>query len=357
MSQSLAPQALPSHKVNALRPASLRWGWLGLALAVLAGSALLGVVMGPAELGFREVIRELLGAAFFENASDLSTTQQAILWELRLPRVVLGGLVGAMLSVAGGAYQGVFRNPLADPYLLGVAAGAGLGATLVIVNSSDASTGLLPLAAFGGGIVAVTLTYAVGRSIGGRSATTIILAGVAVAAFFTALQTYLQQQNLETVRQVYTWILGRLTTTGWSDVVILLPYVVISSVVLLFHRRLLDAMSVGDAEASALGVPTARVRATVVIFATLGTAAAVAASGLIAFVGLIVPHTVRLLVGPSHRSLLPLSMVFGAAFLILADVAARTVAAPAELPIGVITAFVGAPFFGLILRTSRRVIS
>lgn len=328
-----------------------------MALAVLAGSALLGVVMGPAELGFREVIRELLGAAFFENASDLSTTQQAILWELRLPRVVLGGLVGAMLSVAGGAYQGVFRNPLADPYLLGVAAGAGLGATLVIVNSSDASTGLLPLAAFGGGIVAVTLTYAVGRSIGGRSATTIILAGVAVAAFFTALQTYLQQQNLETVRQVYTWILGRLTTTGWSDVVILLPYVVISSVVLLFHRRLLDAMSVGDAEASALGVPTARVRATVVIFATLGTAAAVAASGLIAFVGLIVPHTVRLLVGPSHRSLLPLSMVFGAAFLILADVAARTVAAPAELPIGVITAFVGAPFFGLILRTSRRVIS
>jgi iron complex transport system permease protein len=313
--------------------------------------------MGPAELGFREVIRELLGAAFVENASDLSSTQQAILWELRLPRVVLGGLVGAMLSVAGGAYQGVFRNPLADPYLLGVAAGAGLGATVVIVNSTDASTGLLPLAAFAGGIVAVALTYAVGRSIGGRSATTIILAGVAVAAFFTALQTYLQQQNLETVRQVYTWILGRLTTTGWSDVVILLPYVVISSVVLLFHRRLLDAMSVGDAEASALGVPTGRVRATVVVFATLGTAAAVAASGLIAFVGLIVPHTVRLLVGPSHRSLLPLSMVFGAAFLILADLAARTVAAPAELPIGVITAFVGAPFFGLILRTSRRMIS
>jgi len=335
----------------------MRWDWLVLALGVLGGAALLGVVLGPADLGFTQVVRELLGAAFVDNASDLTATQQAILWELRLPRVVLGGLVGAMLGIAGGAYQGVFRNPLADPYLLGVAAGAGLGATVVIVSSSDASTGLLPLAAFAGGIVAVVLTYTVGRSIGGRSATTIILAGVAVAAFFTALQTYLQQQNLETVRQVYTWILGRLTTTGWSEVLVLLPYVVVSSVVLLFHRRLLDAMSVGDAEADALGVPTGRVRAVVVIFATLGTAAAVAVSGLIAFVGLIVPHTVRLLVGPSHRSLLPLSLVFGAAFLILADLAARTVASPAELPIGVITAFVGAPFFGLILRTSRRVIS
>ena len=335
----------------------MRWGWLALALGVLGGAVLLGVVLGPADLGFNQVVRELLGAAFVDNASDRTEPQQAILWELRLPRVVLGGLVGAMLGIAGGAYQGVFRNPLADPYLLGVAAGAGLGATVVIVNSTDASTGLLPLAAFAGGIVAVALTYTVGRSIGGRSATTIILAGVAVAAFFTALQTYLQQQNLETVRQVYTWILGRLTTTGWREVLVLLPYVVVSSLVLLFHRRLLDAMSVGDAEADALGVPTGRVRAVVVVFATLGTAAAVAVSGLIAFVGLIVPHTVRLLVGPSHRSLLPLSLVFGAAFLILADLAARTVASPAELPIGVITAFVGAPFFGLILRTSRRVIS
>lgn len=318
---------------------------------------LLGVVIGPAELGAAQVLRELFGSAFTDNASDLTSTQQAILWELRLPRVVLGGLVGAMLGIAGGAYQGVFRNPLADPYLLGVAAGAGLGATLVIVSGTETNTALLPVAAFAGGTVAVALTYTIGRSIGGRSATTIILAGVAVAAFFTALQTYLQQQNLETVRQVYTWILGRLTTTGWREVLVLLPYVVVSTVVLLFHRRLLDALSVGDAEADALGVPTGRVRAIVIVFATLGTAAAVAVSGLIAFVGLIVPHTVRLLVGSSYRTLLPLSAVLGAAFLILADLAARTISSPAELPIGVITAFVGAPFFGIILRTSRRVIS
>ncbi|NND01745.1 MAG: iron ABC transporter permease [Acidimicrobiia bacterium] len=340
-----------------LRPASLRWGWLAAALGLLGAVMVLGVIIGPAELSATQVLRELFGSAFIDDASDLTSTQQAILWELRLPRVVLGGLVGAMLGIAGGAYQGVFRNPLADPYLLGVAAGAGLGATIIIVSGTDASTALLPIAAFAGGTVAVGLTYAIGRSIGGRSATTIILAGVAVAAFFTALQTYLQQQNLETVRQVYTWILGRLTTTGWSEVLVLLPYVVVSTVVLLFHRRLLDALSVGDAEADALGVPTGRVRAIVIVFATLGTAAAVAVSGLIAFVGLIVPHTVRLLVGASYRTLLPLSAVFGAAFLILADLAARTIASPAELPIGVITAFVGAPFFGLILRTSRRVIS
>lgn len=340
-----------------LRPASLRWGWLAAGLALLVGVMLLGVIIGPADLGATQVLRELFGSPFTDKASDLSATQQAILWELRLPRVVLGGLVGAMLGIAGGAYQGVFRNPLADPYLLGVAAGAGLGATIIIVSATEANTALLPIAAFAGGTVAVAMTYAIGRSIGGRSATTIILAGVAVAAFFTALQTYLQQRNLETVRQVYTWILGRLTTTGWSEVLILLPYVVVSTVVLLFHRRLLDALSVGDAEADALGVPTGRVRAVVVVFATLGTAAAVAVSGLIAFVGLIVPHTVRLLVGASYRTLLPMSAVLGAAFLILADLTARTIASPAELPIGVITAFVGAPFFGLILRTSKRVIS
>jgi len=357
MSHSVAEDAAVVVQCEEVRPSGLRWGWLGAALAALAGAMVLAVVLGPAGLPVPEVLRELLGAAFTDRASDLTVTQQAILWELRLPRVVLGGMVGAMLGIAGGAYQGVFRNPLADPYLLGVAAGAGLGATLVIVNSGDATPGLLPIAAFAGGIVAVALTYTMGRSIGGRSATTIILAGVAVAAFFTALQTYLQQQNLDTVRQVYTWILGRLTTTGWREVLVLLPYVVVSSAVLLMHRRLLDAMSLGDSEADALGVPTGRVRAIVVVFATLGTAAAVAVSGLIAFVGLIVPHTVRLLVGSSYRSLLPLSMVFGAAFLILADLAARTIASPAELPIGVITAFVGAPFFGLVLRSSRRVIS
>jgi iron complex transport system permease protein len=341
-----------------LRIARLRWGWLGIALGSLCAAVLLGVTLGPAALAPWQVIRELFGSALFlPDPSDLTGTQQAIVWELRVPRVVLGGLVGAMLSLAGASYQGVFRNPLADPYLLGVAAGAGLGATIVIAYLPAGSRSLLPVAAFAGAVVAVVLAYLVGRSVGGRSSITLILAGVAVAAFFTALQTYLQQRNAETIRQVYSWILGRLSTTGWSEVLMLLPYVAVCATVLLLHRRLLDVMSVGDAEADSLGIRSGRVRALVVIAATLGTAAAVAVSGLIAFVGIVVPHTVRLMVGPSYRLLLPLSMVFGATFLILSDLAARTVASPAELPIGVITAFIGAPFFVVVLRTSRRYIA
>jgi iron complex transport system permease protein len=319
-------------------------------VAVVAGSTL-----GPAGLGVGPVLGEMASTLLFlDGVSGLTETEQAILWQIRVPRVVLGGLVGAMLSVAGASYQGVFRNPLADPYLLGVAAGAGLGATLAIAYLPDSGAGYLPVAAFAGAVAAVGITYAIGRSVGGRSSITLILAGIAVAAFFTAMQTYVQQRNSETIRQVYTWILGRLSTSGWSEVRTLLPYVAISSIVLLLSRRMLDVMSVGDDEAESLGISSSRVRGVVVIFATLGTAAAVSVSGLIAFVGVVVPHAVRLMVGASHRSVIPLSMVLGAAFLILTDLAARTVASPAELPIGVITAFLGAPFFALVLRTSRR---
>ena len=211
-----------------LRAARLRWGWLGIALGCLTVAVLLGATLGPASLAPWQVIRELIGSALFVgDASELTDTQQSILWELRLPRVVLAGLVGGMLSLAGASYQGVFRNPLADPYLLGVAAGAGLGATVVIAYLPAASGSLLPVAAFAGAVLAVLVAYLVGRSVGGRSSITLILAGVAVAAFFTAVQTYLQQRNTDTIRQVYSWILGRLSTTGWSEVLSLLPYVAV----------------------------------------------------------------------------------------------------------------------------------
>lgn len=345
---------MTSGPAAALDTARLRWGWLAAALAALAAAALAGVAVGPAGLDLREVIGETVGGGLMGRPSVLSDTHRAIIWEIRLPRVVLGGLVGAMLSLAGASYQGVFRNPLADPYLLGVAAGGGLGATAVIALTSSPDPRLLPLAAFAGGLAAAVLTYAVGRSMGGRSAVSLILAGVAVAAFFTALQTFVLQRNSDTIRQVYSWILGRLATTGWQEVAVLAPYALICGTALVLHRRLLDVMSLGDEEADSLGVSPARVRATVVAFATLATAAAVAVSGLIAFVGIVVPHIVRLLVGVSNRSLIPVSAAAGAAFLILADLAARTVVSPAELPIGVITAFIGAPFFMVVLRTTRR---
>ena len=352
----------PGHDIPVApgpRPARLRAGPLLAACAVLAGAALLAVLVGPVRLDPWAVLVELAGRLpGVDTSSGLSDQEAAILWQLRLPRVVLGGLVGAMLALAGAAYQGVFRNPLADPYLLGAAAGAGLGATLAIAYGPDTSgwpVDLLPLAAFAGAVAGVVAAYALGRSGPARTTTSLILSGVAVAAFLTAIQTYVQQRESETLREVYGWILGRLTTAGWREVVLIVPYALVSTAAILLHGRLIDVLAVGDDEASSLGVRAARVRLVVVAAATLATAAAVAVSGLIGFVGIIVPHTVRLLAGSSHRLLAPLSLIAGAAFLILADLVARTVMAPAELPIGVITAFFGAPFFAVVLRTSRQV--
>jgi iron complex transport system permease protein len=290
--------------------------------------------------------------------SGLTTTDWSIVWQIRAPRVVLAAIVGSTLSIAGASYQGVFRNPLVDPYLLGVAAGAGLGATIVItINRSGTSSWIidpLPMIAFGGGLIAVLVTYLLGTTAKGeRSSTSLVLAGVAVTSLATAAQTFLLQRNSDVVRQVYSWILGRLSSATWSDVRLVLPYVVFSTVVLLLHRRLLDVLRVGDEEAAALGVNVSRVRLAVVIAATLGTASVVAVSGLIGFVGIIVPHAVRLVVGTSYRLVLPISLLFGAAFLILADIPGRVLDNPAETPIGVVTAFLGAPFFLLILRTRK----
>lgn len=333
-----------------------RTGTVAIGLTALVGAAIAASVVGPAALDPGEVLRSLVDRLPFITVPTTLTDQQlTILWELRLPRVVLGALVGAMLALAGAAYQGVFRNPLADPYLLGVAAGAGLGATLAIVlRSTDAPSAMVPPAAFVGAVVGVGFTYLLGRRFGDRSTTTLILAGVAVASFLTAAQTYVQQRYAENLREVYAWILGRLGTTGWKEVALILPYVTVSAAVILLHRRLLDVLAVGEAEAAVLGVPVARVRVMVIAAATLGTAAAVAVSGLIGFVGIIVPHTVRLLAGSSFRFLLPLSMLFGSAFIVATDLAARTVISPAELPIGVVTAFFGAPFFIIVLSRSRR---
>jgi len=334
------------------RAARLGWVPITIGLASVVAVATLGATTGAAGLDPVSVLGEMLDTIpGIAMDSGLSEVERSILFEIRLPRVVLGGIVGSVLAVAGAAYQGVFRNPLADPYLLGVAAGAGLGATLGF--SLDGASGLVALFALVGGLAAVLVTYALGRSVGGRSPTSLILAGVAVAAFATALQTYLLQQNVETLREVYSWILGRLVTVGWADVLELLPYAAVATTVLFLSRRLLDVLSIGDDEAGALGVDVRRVRAVVVIAATLATAAAVSVSGLIGFVGIIVPHTVRLLFGWSYRAIVPLSMIFGASFLMLADVAARTLISPAELPIGVVTAFFGAPFFLLVLRTMR----
>ena len=327
--------------------------WLVAGVAVLALAVLAGVGTGAVRLPMADVLGALLPGV----GSGLDDTQTAILLRIRLPRVVLGAIVGATLAVAGAAYQGVFRNPLADPYLLGVAAGAGLGATLVIALGLRMFGGAtLPLFAFVGAVVAVTMTWWLGRSTGGRGTAVLILAGVAVSLFLSAVQTYFQQRYAETIREVYGFLLGQLGTAGWGDVRTVLPWVVVAIGGLLASRRLLDVLAVGDVEATALGLPTDRVRLVVVALATLGTAAVVSVSGLIGFVGIVVPHAVRLTVGTSYRAVLPLSILLGAAFLVVADLVARTALAPAELPIGVVTAFIGGPFFLLVLRRSRQAV-
>jgi iron complex transport system permease protein len=332
---------------------------VGAGVAFLLGCALAAVLVGPYDLSPLQVLAAIvakLGVGHVHSA-HLAT---AVVWQIRLPRVVLGLLVGAMLSAAGASYQGVFFNPLADPYLLGVASGAGLGATVALVYFPAPSSNALsplPLAAFAGAIVAVAATFALGRSrSGARSPATLVLAGVAVAAFFTAMQTFVQQEHFGSVQAIYDWLLGSLSTAGWSQVTLVAPYVALAGGVLFACRRLLDALSVGDEEASSFGLRAGHARLVIVAAATLGTAAAVSVSGLIAFVGIIVPHTVRLLAGPSYRRIVPLSLLFGAGFLVLADLAARTVLSPGELPLGVVTAFLGAPFFLVVLRQARRML-
>jgi iron complex transport system permease protein len=329
-----------------------------LASLVLLAAVMIGIAVGPAGLSPHQVIDALVARLPWHPHVSVSVLDSDIVWEIRLPRVILGVLVGSMLAGGGAAYQGIFRNPLADPYLLGVAAGAGLGATIVVV--SGGSLALTPPAAFAGAVGAVALTYLLGASSGrgGESPATrgtgsILLAGIAVAAMLTAVQTYLQQQHTQTLATVYSWILGGLSAASWSDVWMILPYVAVSATALLVHRRLLDVLRVGETEAASLGVNVGRLRLTVVMAATLGVAAAVAVSGLIGFVGIIVPHAIRLTAGPSYRVLLPVSMIGGAAFLVLADVVARTAQAPSEVPIGVITALTGAPFFLFVLRSRR----
>ncbi|HEU4346649.1 MAG TPA: iron ABC transporter permease [Actinoplanes sp.] len=346
-----------------LRPASLRPAWVAGGLLAVAVALVTGVAFGPVSLPPGSVAAELLNLIPGVRVhSGLTEREIAIVTKLRLPRVVLGLLVGAMLALAGAAYQGVFRNPLADPHLLGVAAGAGLGVTAVIAtrtSAGDATANLpigVPLAAFAGAVIAVALTWVLGATGGrGRTPATLILAGVAVSAFLAAAQTYLMQLHVDTLREVYSWLLGRLATAGWHDVLLVLPYAVVTGAIVLSQRRQLDVLTVGDEEAAGLGLNPQRSRYLLLVAASLGTAAAVSVSGLIGFVGIIIPHTVRLMAGASYRVILPLSVLFGGAFLALTDLVARTVAGQAELPIGVVTAFFGAPFFVLILRTNKTV--
>ncbi len=326
-------------------------------VAALLAAIVLGLVIGPTSIGAWRVVGYLLSRVGIGH-NTLTPLQTTIIAQLRAPRLVLGLLAGSMLAVAGGAYQGVFRNPLADPYLLGVSAGAGLGATVAIVNAgaSAATPTWTPLLAFVGAIAAVAVTWLIGGRRTRSNVATLILAGVAVSSLLTSAQTFLQQRSsIGSLARVYIWLLGSLASASWHSVWLVVPYVVLCVIICVGAGRALDVMSVGEDESRSLGVPVRKVRLIVVAASSLGTAAIVSAVGLIGFVGIIVPHIVRLLVGTSYRRILPISVLFGAAFLVVADTIARTALAPSELPLGVVTAIVGAPVFVLILSLRRPV--
>ncbi len=366
MNQSL-PNLSEKQPPRAVMPHAIRWRSRLLSIGSLA--VLLPVVMafamsiGSADISFVKIWQVVLSQI---PSVDLTTNIdpnelgriERIILETRMPRVVLGGLVGAALAVAGATYQGLFRNPLADPYLIGVSQGALLGAVLGFVLSLGESGivdfGLVPILAFAGAIIAVSIVYLIAKTGKSLPVTTLILAGVALGSGLSAITQYIMiTSSDDKLHGMISWMFGHIEDE-WIQVLSILPFVIIGTLIIWFFARPLNVMQLDEEQAEQLGVNVERVKVILLICSTLVTAAAVAFCGLIGFVGIIIPHTVRLIWGPDHRFLLPLSTLVGAIFLILADTLVRAASGAEEIPIGVITAAIGAPFFLYLLRTRKR---
>ena len=351
-------------------PFAIRWqsriySLLGLA-ALLVVVIVFATTFGSVHIPFTTTFEVLLSQLPFVHITPSSLdvfgapvaldTLKTIILDIRLPRILLAGLVGAALAVAGATYQGLFRNPLADPYLLGVSSGAGLGATIAMLTPFTLAwmaSGAVPLFAFIGATGAVAVVYWLARVGKTLPATTLILAGVALSALLASVTSYLMTVAGQDLHGIVFWLLGGLYLTRWSEVWIVLPCVLAGLAVIWIHARPLNVMQLDEDQAQQLGVNVERVKLILLAAATLITSSAICFTGLIGFVGILVPHAVRLVWGPDHRFLLPLSTLVGAIFLILADTLARTIAPPTEIPVGIITAFCGAPFFLYLLRRRK----
>jgi iron complex transport system permease protein len=282
-----------------------------------------------------------------------------IIVDIRLPRVLLAALVGAALAVAGATYQGLFRNPLADPYLIGVAQGASLGAVigfLMPIAWGISSSGIIPVFAFAGAVIATVFVYLLARVGKTLPVTTLILSGVALSALLSSVVSYLVISSDKQMHNIIFWMMGSFSGSEWSEVGVALPYIAVGIAVIVVFGRLLNVMQLDEEQAQQLGVNVERFKIILLAAATLITAAAVSFVGTIGFVGIIIPHAVRLIWGADHRSLLPLSILTGAVFMVLTDLISRTLLAPTEIPIGVITAICGAPFFLYLLRKRKKAI-
>jgi iron complex transport system permease protein len=325
--------------------------------ALLVTAVLLNVGLGAVRIAPPQVAAILLDRLGVPLDVPFETQQAAVLLAIRLPRVVLGALVGAALAVSGAAMQGLFRNPLADPGLLGVSTGAALAAATVIVLGGALGVGgawLLPVAAFVGGLLVTLLVYALATSQGRTAVATMLLAGVAVnavAGSATGFLTFLADDAQ--LRDLTFWSLGSLGGATWRALLSAAPFLLLCILLMPQLARPLNAFLLGEAEAGHLGVRVEVVKAAIIVLSALAVGAAVSVSGIIGFVGLVVPHLLRLALGPDHRTLLPGSVLLGAALLLFADLFARTVVAPAELPIGIVTSLVGGPFFLWLLLRDR----
>lgn len=337
-----------------------RWLALGCGLMLLIVALGIGAARGSVDIP-PDAVAAMVSQRLFGRPAPAGypASWQAILFQVRLPRVFLAALVGAALSIAGAVYQGLFHNPLADPYLVGVSSGAGLGATVAIyfrLQLSWAGLGAIPIFAFLGALASTAVIYGLARVNGKTPVTTLLLAGVAVAALLSAVTTYIWLAAADHFQAmtILSWLMGSLALANWAQVRALVPYVALGTLVMLAAARALNVLQLDEDQASLLGLDVERTKLVLVAANALLTAAAVAVSGIIGFVGLIVPHAVRLVWGPDHRFLLPMSALVGGSFMIAADGLARSVLAPAELPVGVVTAVCGVPFFLYLLRKKKQ---
>ena len=331
-----------------------RWRQLliafGVSIVIAIFAAGIGSVFIPPIATLQIILSKL---PFIELFETTPTSWNTIIWDIRLPRVVTSGLVGGSLALAGATYQGIFRNPLADPYLLGIAGGAGLGATIVLTTKIPPVMGgfsILPIAAFIGAVIAGLISYSISRRSSGISTATLILSGIAIASLTASITSLLLIRSTPDVKPLLSWLLGGFIGSQWDHTFIMLPYIVVGGIITLSYARVLNVLQTSEEEAHYLGVNVTRTKILLIGSASLVTAAAVSISGLIGFVGLIGPHAVRLLWGADYRILLPMSIFVGGSFLIIADLTARLVISPSELPVGVVTAFCGAPFFLYLIR-------
>lgn len=330
-----------------------RWLSLAIAASFLIIIGLLATTWGAAGIPVSAVVRILMGA----NVEP--ATWETIIFQIRIPRIVLGGIVGMALAVAGAVYQAIFRNPLADPYLLGVSSGASFGAALAIYfvwRFSWGGLNAVSIAAFGGALLATATIYSLARVGGKAPVTTLILAGVAIGALLSSATTFLMFTTREAFHTINLlgWLMGSLALADWTRVKTAATYIAVALGVIAYYSYTLNVLQLDEDQAMALGVEVEKVKFIIIAAATLATAAAVSVSGVIGFLGIIIPHMVRILWGSDYRFLLPMSGILGGLCLILADGFIRLLFAPRELPIGVVTAFLGAPFFLYLLRRYKK---